>query len=159
MAEDPDPTTELTTIRGVTRTLDDWTTTFHLALTVLPGRPEAAAYVRVGRRIADVLGGSDCRPAFLVVGNERAARRVLGSAADEYLCFVDPEGTATKALGVARTPAFVHVSLDTTVASLVDGWDPSAWDDAVERLAKEMAWSRPLIPAPGDPAPFAGWNA
>ena len=158
MAEDPDPTTELTTIRGVTRTLDDWTTTFHLALTVLPGRPEAAAYVRVGRRIADVLGGSDCRPAFLVVGNERAARRVLGSAADEYLCFVDPEGTATKALGVARTPAFVHVRLDTTVASLVDGWDPSAWDDAVERLAKEMAWSRPLIPAPGDPPPFRGWN-
>src|ERR671924_1169640 len=95
VAEDPDPTTELTTIRGVTRTLDDWTTTFHLALTVLPGRPEAAAYVRVGRRIADVLGGSDCRAAFLVVGNQRAARRGLGSAADEYLCFVDPEGTAT----------------------------------------------------------------
>ena len=41
MAQDPDPTIELTTARGVTRTLDDWTTSFHLAVTVLPGRPEA----------------------------------------------------------------------------------------------------------------------
>ena len=48
---------------------------------MLPGRPEAAVYVRIGRRIADVLGGSDCRPAFLVVGNERAARRVKRSRA------------------------------------------------------------------------------
>ena len=56
MAQDPDPTVELTTARGVTRTLDDWTTSFHLALTVLPGRPEAASYVRIGRRIAETLG-------------------------------------------------------------------------------------------------------
>jgi hypothetical protein len=83
---------------------------------------------------------------------------VLGAAADEYLCFLDPEGTAVKGLGVSKTPAFVHVRLDTTVASLAEGWNPSAWDDAVERLAKEMAWSRPLIPAPGDPPPFSGWN-
>ena len=39
MAQAPDPNIELTTIRGVTRTLNEWTTTFHLALTVLPGRP------------------------------------------------------------------------------------------------------------------------
>ena len=59
MAQDPDPNVELTTARGVTRTLDDWTTSFHLALTVLPGRPEAASFVRIGKRIADVLGGSN----------------------------------------------------------------------------------------------------
>ncbi len=157
VATDPDPSLELTTLRGVTRTLDDWTTNFHLALVVLPGRPEAAAWVRVGRRIAEVLGGSDCRPAFLVIGNERAARRVLGDAADSYLCFLDPEGAAVKGLGVEKVPAFVHVRLDTTVAS-AEGWDPDAWDDTVERLAKEMAWTKPLIPAPGDPAPFPGWS-
>jgi hypothetical protein len=158
VAQDPDPTVELTTARGVTRTLDEWTTSFHLALTVLPGRPEAAAYVRIGRRIADVLGGSDCRPAFLVVGNERAARRVLGGVMDEYLCFLDPEGALVKAAGVTRLPAFVHIRVDCSLAGAAEGWDPDAWDDAVERLAKEMAWTRPLIPAPGDPPPFAGWG-
>ena len=158
VANDPDPSLELTTIRGVTRTIDDWTTSFHLALVILPGRPEGAAYLRVGRRIANVLGGSDCRPAFMVVGAERSARRVLGDAADSYLCFLDPEGAAVKGLGVARLPAFIHVRLDTTVASAAEGWDPDAWDDAVGRLAKEMAWTKPLIPAPGDPPPFSGWS-
>jgi hypothetical protein len=157
VAKDPDPSLELTTLRGVTRTIDDWTTNFHLALVILPGRPEGAAWVRVGRRIAEVLGGSDCRPAFMVVGNERAARRVLGGAADSYLCFLDPEGVAVKGLGVEKLPAFVHVRLDTTVEA-AEGWDPNAWDDAVERLAKEMHWTKPLIPAPGDPVPFAGWS-
>ena len=158
MAKDPDPTVELTTIRGVTRTLDDWTTTFHLAAIVLPGRPEAASFVRIGRRIAATLGGSDCRPAFVVVGNERAARRVLGATADDHLCFLDPEGAFVKSCGLARLPAFVHIRVDGTLAGAAEGWDPSAWDDTVERLAKEMAWTRPLIPAPGDPPPFSGWN-
>ena len=27
-----------------------------------------------------------------------------------------------------------------------------------QRLAKEMAWTRPLVPAPGDPKPFPGWT-
>ena len=158
MAQDPDPTVELTTARGVTRTLDDWTTSFHLALIVLPGRPEAAPYVRIGKRIIDVLGGSDCRPAFLVVGNERSARRVLGSALDDYLCFLDPEGAFVKAAGLERLPAFVQIRVDGSLAGAAEGWDPNAWDEAVERLAKEMAWTRPLIPAPGDPPPFEGWG-
>ena len=154
----PDPNLEMTTVKGVTRTLDDWTTNFHLALVVLPGRPEASAFVRVGRRIADVLGGSDCRPAFVVIGNERAAQRVLGTAADEYLCFIDPEGVFAKGIGLTRVPAFVHIRLDTTVASMAEGWNPDEWDDAVALLAKEMAWSKPLIPVPGDPRPAPGWN-
>ena len=158
MAQDPDLTVELTTARGVTRTLDDWTTSFHLAVTVLPGRGEGAAYVRIGKRIADVLGGSDCRPAFLIVGNERSARRVLGSALDDYLCFLDPTGAFIKAVGISKLPAFVHIRVDGSLAGAAEGWDPNAWDDAVERLAKEMAWTRPLIPAPGDPPPFSGWN-
>jgi len=149
---------ELTTIKGVTRTLDDWTTTFQLALVALPGRPEASQYLPIGRRIIDVFGGSDCRPAFLVYGNERNTRRVLGGWADQYMTFLDTDGSAVRGLGISRLPAFVHVRLDTTVASLVDGWDPDAWGDAVELLAKEMSWSKPLIPAPGDPRANTGWN-
>lgn len=149
---------ELTTIKGVTRTLDDWTTSFHLALIALPGRPEAAQYITIGKRIIDVFGGSDARPAFLIYGNERSARRVLGGWADQYLTFLDFEGSVVRGIGVSRLPAFVHIRLDTTVASLVDGWDPEGWGDAVELLAKEMHWSKPLIPGPKDPRPFTGWN-
>src|ERR1044071_1632156 len=127
MAQDPDLTVELTTARGVTRTLDDWTTTFHLALTVLPGRPEAASFVRIGKRIADVLGGSDCRPAFLVVGNESSARRVLGSAMDEYICSLDPDAAFVKSAALAKLPAFAYVRLDGTLGSAAEGWDPDAW--------------------------------
>ena len=36
MAKNPDPSLKLTTRKGVTRTLDDWATMFHLALFVLP---------------------------------------------------------------------------------------------------------------------------
>jgi hypothetical protein len=78
---------------------------------------------------------------------------------DEYLCFLDPEGAFVKAAGLALLPAFVHIRLDGSLASAAEGWNPNAWDDAVELLAKEMAWTRPLIPAPGDPPPFAGWGA
>jgi hypothetical protein len=148
----------MSTIKGVTRTLDDWTTTFHLALVVLPGRPEASQFLPIGRRIIEVLGGSDARPAFLIYGNERNARRVLGGWADQYLTFLDVEGTVVRGLGISRVPAFVHIRNDLSVASLVDGWDPDAWNDAVELLAKEMSWSKPLIPAPGDPRPYAGWR-
>jgi hypothetical protein len=30
------------------------------------------------------------------------------------------------------------------------------WREVAARLAKDMSWSRPLIPAVGDPAPYAG---
>ena len=63
-----------------------------------------------------------------------------------------------KSVGLARLPAFVHIRVDGTLAGAAEGWDPSAWSDTVERLAKEMAWTRPLIPSPGDPPPFFGWN-
>ena len=98
-------------------------------------------------------------PAFLVVGNERSARRVLGSALDDYLCFLDPDGAFVKSAGLTKLPAFAYVRLDGTMGGAAEGWDPNAWDDVVELLAKEMAWTRPLIPSPGDPAPFPGWNA
>jgi hypothetical protein len=159
VAQDPDPAVELTTLRGVTKTLDDWTTSFHLALIVLPGRPEASPYVRLGRRIADVFGGSDTRCAFLVAGPERIARRVLGPDADRYLVFLDPDGLAVKSLGLARVPAFVHIRLDATLAGAAEGWDPAKWDEVAGGLAKAMAWTKPLIPAPGDPPPYEGWTA
>ena len=35
MAKNPDPNLKLTSTKGVTRTLDDWSTMFHLCLVIL----------------------------------------------------------------------------------------------------------------------------
>ena len=80
MAKNPDPTLKLTTTKGVARTLDDWSTMFHLCLVILPPRREASAYIPIADRIFAVFGDADCRTALCVVGNdydrrERARRR------------------------------------------------------------------------------------
>jgi len=71
---------QLATGRGVTRTLDDGTTRFHLCLVVLPGRPEGAAWVLVAERIFARLGDADGPGAFVVPAGESVARRLLGDA-------------------------------------------------------------------------------
>jgi len=39
VAKNPDPSLKLTSLKGVTRTLDDWSTMLHLTLVILPARP------------------------------------------------------------------------------------------------------------------------
>ena len=75
MAKNPDPNLKLTSTKGVARTLDDWSTMFHLCLVILPPRPEAAVFIPIAKRIFQVLGDADCRTAFCVVGNEFIAAR------------------------------------------------------------------------------------
>ena len=52
MPKNPDPSIKLTSSKGQTRTLDDWSTMFHLTLVILPPRPEAARYIPIAERIA-----------------------------------------------------------------------------------------------------------
>ena len=59
VAKNPDPALKLTTSKGVTRTLDDWSTVFHLCLVILPARSEASVYVPVGERIFATIGDAD----------------------------------------------------------------------------------------------------
>src|SRR4029077_15556092 len=115
MAENPDPNIKLTSTKGATRTLDDWSTMFHLCLVILPPRPEAAVFIPVAERIFKVLGDADCRTAFCVVGNEFIAKGVLGAAEDKSLSFVDENGELATSLGLTRLPAFVHLRQDTTL--------------------------------------------
>src|SRR5690348_10894454 len=69
VAQNPDPTLQLTSTRGVTRTLDDWATVFNLAIVLLPARPEAAAWVPVIDRIYQTFGDSDVRTTICVSAN------------------------------------------------------------------------------------------
>ena len=101
---------------------------------------------------------ADCKTCWLVTGNEATARRVLGKFVDEFVVYLDPDGTVARAFGVERTPAFVHVRADASVAAVADGWDAAAWQSVADSLATAMRWTKPVYPEPGDPAPFFGWN-
>ena len=42
------------------------------------------------------------------------------------------------------------------MAAVAEGWDPPEWKAVASELGKAMSWSRPNIPGPGDPQPYAG---
>ena len=157
MATNPDPELKLTTSRGVTRTLDDWSTMFHLCLIVLPARSEAAAFVPIGMRLFDVFGDADCKFAFVVTGPESVAHRLLGDAERRVLTFVDPDLELVKSLGLERLPAFVLLRQDTTLVTSTDGWNPKEWQRVARETGRMLDWTVPEVSQPGDPAPFAGW--
>jgi hypothetical protein len=157
LAQNPDPTQKLTSLKGVTRTLDDWTTMFHLCLVVLPDRPEGAQWLPVARRIFQTFGDSDSRMALCVAGSDYVAKRVLGNAADEFLVFVDPDKAFVRGLGLQRLPAFVHLRQDTTLVDAAEGWNASEWQRVARGVGKAMKWSTPQVAGPGDPAPTNGW--
>ena len=157
MAKNPDPTIKLTSSKGVTRTIDDWTTMFHLCLVILPPRPEASVFIPIARRIFQVFGDADCRTAFCVVGNEFIARGVLGPAEDQYLTFTDPDGEFVQSLGLTHLPAFVHLRQNTTLVAAAEGWDPHEWQAVAKEVGKAMAWTVPEVAGPGDPPATPGW--
>ena len=161
MAKNPDPTLELSTSKGVSRSLDDWSTMFQLCLVILPDRPEAAAWIPVARRIFGVLGDSDCRTAYVVAGSALIARRILGDDEEKQATFIDPDRALVHSLGLERLPALVFLRQDTTVGASAEGWDPAEWQKVAREVAKAMAWSVPDLTPAGEaiPAPTAGWPA
>jgi hypothetical protein len=161
VATNPDPTLELVTTKGVSRTLDDWSTMFQMCLVILPDRPEAAQWIPIARRIFDVLGDSDCRTAYVITGTAQIAQRILGEEEARQATFVDPDRMLVKSLGLEHLPAFVFLQQDTTVGAAADGWDPVAWQEVAKTVAKAMAWSTPEVAPQGEaiPTPGGGWAA
>jgi hypothetical protein len=157
VATNPDPTLKLTTLQGVTRTLDDWSTMFNLCLVILPARAEAAAFVPIGDRIFATMGDADARASFVVAGPESVAKRLLGTEIERNVVFVDPDLELVHALGLERLPALVLLRQDTSVVAAAEGWDPKEWHEVVVEIGKMLAWTRPELASPGDPAPFPGW--
>lgn len=147
----------MTPLNGEGRPLAAWLTTFHLAAVVLdPFTYESAWLLETAGRILENFQGADCRVAFVVTASPDEAREFLGPWADRTLTFADPDRELVKGLGLNELPAFVHLQQDGQVAGVAEGWDPPEWREVATRLAKVMSWSRPLIPASGDPAPYAG---
>jgi len=157
VAKNPDPALKLTTSKGVTRTLDDWSTVFHLCLVILPARSEASVYVPIGERIFATIGDADARASFVVTGPESIVPRLLGAAAERDVTFVDPDLELVHSLGLELLPAFVLLRQDTTLVTATEGWQPREWQRVAREVARVLAWTVPEIRRAGDPPPFAGW--
>jgi hypothetical protein len=156
VAKNPDPALMLSSSKGVTRSLDDWSTMFQLCLVVLPARAEATVYLPVAERIFATFGDSDCNCAYVVPASAEVARRLLGPDVRE-LTFVDPDGALVASLGLERLPALVHLRQDTTVGAVAEGWNPAEWQRAVREIAKAMAWTVPEVAGSGDPPAGTDW--
>jgi hypothetical protein len=157
VAQNPDPSLALTSLKGVTRTLDDWATVFNLAIVLLPARPEAAAWVPVIDRIYRTFGDSDVRCTVCVSATPAIARRILGDAADAWLVFSDPDEALAKSLGLERLPAFVHLRQDTSLVTAAQGWSTTEWQKVADEIARTKHWTTPIVAGDGNPAPTPGW--
>lgn len=147
----------LTPISGEGRSLSQWLTMFHLVVVALdPFTNESAWILPTATRILRTYDQADCRVAWLVTGTPEECRQFLGPLATEILTFADPDREAVKAFGLDQLPAIIHLGLDGTVINAAEGWHPLEWKAVTETLSQMMRWSRPVIPAPGDPAPFDG---
>ena len=141
---------------GQVRTVAAMTTLFDLCLVVVDGlRPASArALTPVIDRIDRTLSGSDCTVGVLAVGVTAAeAVDLFGPLAQRVAIFTDPDGTAAADLGVTGAPGLLWISTEPAVRAAVTGWDPTLWRPVLVDLARKLAWTRPLMPAPGDPEP------
>jgi hypothetical protein len=159
MAKNPDPTLPLTSLAGTTRTLDDWTTMFHMVLVVLPDRPEGSQWVPIGERIFATFGDSDAKVAFLVPGPAPMANRLLEHGSGKYSVYLDPDRELIASLGLERLPALVHLRQNSTLANVAEGWDAQEWQKVARAIATAMAWTTPSVARPGDPPATPGWPA
>ncbi len=158
MATNPPPDLVLTPVTGRSRTVREWLTTFHLLFVAVdPASVRSRWIVPTAARVLSEYEQADCRVAWLVAGGDASdARRLLGRWASEIMTFTDPELSAVKAFGLQTLPAIVHLGMDLNVVNAVEGWDPEGWRNLTNLLSRQMSWSRPHIPAPGDPGPFDG---
>lgn len=150
----------LTPLNHEGRTLREWLTTFHLASVVLdPFTNESSWILETAVRIMRQFAGAAVRVNFIITCSPDEARAFLGPYAEEFLVFCDPERVAVKSMGLTELPAFVLIQSDGAITASAQGWTSSEWKSVAAEVARLTAWSKPTIPAPGDPAPFRGTPA
>lgn len=146
----------LDSLRGDGYPLRDWLTSYSLCLVAIdPYTHESAWILETAGRILEHYSPADIRVGWLATTDDDGCRAFLGPWAERFLTFPDPEREAVTALGVERLPALVHVRSDGQL-TVVNGWDPEGWRAIAEQLSRNLAWTRPNIPQPGDPTPYLG---
>jgi len=152
---------QLESLEGTSRPVSEWLTTFHMAAVVVdPFTHESSWILDTARRVLDAFSGADVRVAFVVSGTDGdGAARFMGPLAGSTLSLADPDRGFAQSLGLTTLPAFVAIRHDGSTIGTAEGWNPEAWRKVASDLAELTAWTRPEIPAAGDPAPYAGTPA
>ena len=158
MAANPPTDLLLTPLTGKGFPLTGYLVQTHLLLVALdPFTNEAAWLLKTSARVLETFDQADCRVAFLMTGADAdESRQFLGPYTRDFLTFPDPTRSITKAFGLERVPAIVHVGSDATVVNAAEDWDPVAWQVVTDELAQMMRWTGPVLPDPRDPGSFAG---
>lgn len=156
----PSPELSLKPLGGEARTLSQWITMFHLGSVVLdPYTNESSWILETAVRIMRQFAGAAVRVNFVITCDEDDARTFLGPYADEFLVFCDPDRAIVKSFGLTELPAFVLVQSNGTIPAAAQGWTAADWKEVAAKIAQLTAWSKPTIPAPGDPGSFRGTPA
>jgi hypothetical protein len=157
MATNPPADLVLAPIRGEPHTVSEWVGMFHLLIVAVDPFEERSAWlVNTAGRILSQYDQADARIAWVVGGTPDEARLFLGPLSEQIMTFADPDLTVIRAFGLETLPAIVLVALDGTVVDAVEGWDPDRWRELTDNLSRVLSWSKPVIPATSDPAPFEG---
>lgn len=136
--------------------LRDWLTSFPFLLVAIdPYTHESAWILETAGRVLDHYSSADVRVGWVATTDAEGCRRFLGPWSESYLTFPDPDRELVKSLGVERMPALIFIRNDGAM-EVVDGWDPTAWRRIVEGVSGLLSWTRPIVPRPGDPTPYAG---
>ena len=142
---------------GEARALEEWLTTFHLASVVLdPYTNESSWILKTAVRILEGLRGSHARVTLVLTASDDDARKFLGPLAEQFLVFCDPDRAFVTALGLTQLPAFTFIRVDGEAVATAEGWNPAEWRAVADAVTATTKWRSPLIPAAGDPGPFAG---
>ena len=161
MAANPPSDLVLTPLTGKGFPLSGWLVQYQLLLAVVdPFTNESAWVLKTAARVLETFEQADCRVGFVVAGaSADEAKEFLGPYAVRLLTFPDPDRTIVKAFALDRLPALLHIDNSGRVVNAVEDWDPDAWQVVTDELAKDMRWTGPVLPAPGDPSPFRGTAA
>ena len=157
VVQTPSPDTLLRPINAPPRPLLQYLTTFHLVVVAVdPFTNESAWIIETAGRVLSVFSEADCRVGWIVTGDPEECRQFLGPWADRFLTFADPSRDVIRSLDLQRLPALVHLGMDGSVVAAASPRRPAAWQQVVDELARMLQWKAPRLPAPGDPAPYAG---
>ena len=161
MAANPPTELILTPLTGKGFPLSAYLVQTHLLLVALdPFTNEAAWLLKTSVRVLQTFEQADCRVAFLMTGADAdESRQFLGPYAREILTFPDSNRAITKAFGLARVPAIIHIGSDGKVVNAAEDWQPGSWQVVTDELARMMHWTGPVLPDPRDPGSFEGTPA
>lgn len=148
---------KLQPIGGAARPIEEWMITFQLLSVVLdPYTYESSWVLDTAGRFLEHFRGASVRGSFVLTCDEADAKAFLGPWSAQVLTFVDPDREVVRAFGLDALPALVHVHQDRRIEAAAQGWDPMAWRAIGHTVALERNWTRPTVPGPRDPEPFAG---